>query len=971
LCGGAVFRVARGDWNFEELATIALAADESDTNPGAAEELLGEARRALPGEGRSPQKDARQAKVYRLRGPKEREQRMRERAGGGAALIGRELELKALKDAYRDVCVTRMKHHVLLIGEEGIGKRSLVTHFLKALPAGEALVLRAAARAATSESPFSIVADLGRDLLGLAEGAEPREVKRRLMATAAMLYSDDPGSRELQGLVETMGMLLGIKTTAEEIDADERRGRILQALLRIEEKLAKDRPMIVIVEDVHWADSQSWDVFFELITEPSPRPILGIATARPDERILTAARQTSSTSIQVHVGELGAEDRLRLVMDRFPAADEAAVRPLAEQIVGKAGGNPFFLTEMVDSLVERGILAESKIAPGKLQWVRHDAQIAVPTSVEALVATRLDRLPNSEKETASRGAIYGREFVAPDVAWLVGRSVDDDLANLVRRQILSQRPNGFEFRNETTQTVAYDLLPSDERAHLHRRAAERLIGAKGYRAGQDDAIIARHLERAGERPAAARRYLAAAMHARDVRGNVEAFRHLGRAIALLPRDAHDERFAARVEREAILRAWAHRPQQLRELHLMRREVQAAGDSGKLAGVLTRLGQFYLEVGKQSGARRVLGPAADAARAAGDKLAEAEVLRLRANLARSAGENAEALALCDQALALCDDARPGLLQRALILSAKGTVLWYTSQLREAIETHAEALVIYRKLRVPRQEARALNNIGIVFSALGEFEESLANYKRALKIDQELGDRAQIALKLSNIGSVYVDVGDPDKAEQYLVKALSLADQLKDGNTSLDATITLGQAYLKRAESGRAKKTLERGLQLAREQKNRYQEIRGLIYLAIAKLRSGDAPDETVELAKTARDLAHQAPLPIGEIYALTAWGMGLARLGRPVEAADRTAEAVRLLDSSRSTEGSEEILHIHARLSRAAGRESEATRALTRAHEELQSKARRLRDPALRAQFLAASPAKEILADANARAHESM
>src|SRR5262249_54864868 len=136
LVGGEVFRVARGDWNFEELPAVALAPD------------------AL-------------AKVYPLRGPKQREQRMRERAGD-AALVARELELKALKDAYRDVCASRRKHHVMILGEEGVGKRSLVTAFLRSLPGGEAMVLRAACRAATADTPFSIVADLTRDLLGLA-----------------------------------------------------------------------------------------------------------------------------------------------------------------------------------------------------------------------------------------------------------------------------------------------------------------------------------------------------------------------------------------------------------------------------------------------------------------------------------------------------------------------------------------------------------------------------------------------------------------------------------------------------------------------------------------------------------------------------------------------------------------------------------------------------------------------------------
>jgi eukaryotic-like serine/threonine-protein kinase len=963
LVGGAVYRVARADWSFEELATIDLA---DDAPAGASDDGA----------------SSRRAKVYRLRGPKAREQRMRERSAA-TPLLGRELPLKTLRDVYRDVCIQRSKKHVLISGEEGIGKRSLVSGFLARLPPGEALVLRAACRAATSDTPFSVLADLTRDLLGLAEGAEPREVQRRLAAGASLLHPDPAGEGEVQRHIDTVATLLAVEADggegAGEMDAERRRARIVSVLDRIEARLSRDQPLIVVIEDVHWADSQSWEVFMELVTSPAPRPVLGIATSRPDERVVRGAQQAAASTVELALGELTPDERMRLVLDHFAAEDEAAARPLAEAIVAKAGGNPFFIREMMDSLLERGILLPHAGGGGKLTWDRRDAPLAVPTQVAALVATRLDRLPALEKETLSRAAVFGREFGAADVAALVGRDVAAELGELLRRQLVETRASGLAFRNETTQTVAYDLIPADERAPLHRRAAERLAAAPGYRTGQDDAVIARHLELAGDGTAAARRYLAAAHHARDVRGNLEAFRLLTRALTLLPRGAGTgtHRFAARAEREAILRAWAQRPRQLRELHLLRREAEALGDPAHLATALGRLTQFYLEVGRPAGARRTLPAAKAAARASGDRLAQAEALRLEAILARSAGENEAALSFCQQALELCaeppgpcNDAgmgRAGLLERAQILGVAGTARWYLSQLREAIQSHAEALVIYRKLGVPRQEARALNNMGIVFSALGEFEEALAHYKRALQIDQELGDRAQVALKLANLGSVYVELGDPDQAESVLAKALAIAEQLGDPATSVDATITLGQAQLKRDQPEQARKTLLRGLELAEATGNRYQEIRAMVYLALAQLRSGDPPQAVADLARRAQELAGKAPLPIGEIYALAAQALALARLGQRARAAELSAAAVHKLDAARAGEGAEEILHIHARLSRAAGREAEAALSLERAHQEILSKARRLKDDAVRSRFLLASPAREILADVASRA----
>jgi eukaryotic-like serine/threonine-protein kinase len=944
LVGGGVYRVAKGDWNFEELAIIDLP-DEDESGPTSLEDtasLLG-----------------RKAKIYRLRGPKEREQRMRERGGIlPGELVGRELELKAIRDLHREVLAQRRKHHIILLGEDGIGKRTLVTAFLRSLPAGESMALRAAARAATADTPFSIVADLARDLLGLAEGAEPREIGRRLAATAELLYAGKEKSREVGSLVETMGVLLGLKQQGEEIDADERRTRIAELLSRIQARLSETQPLVVVVEDVHFADSQSWDVFTELIEDRAEIPVLGIATARPDEHILAALERFQNATVII-VDELRPEDRRHLVASRFAPGEDVAL--LAEQIVARTGGNPLFIRESLEALLERGILAESPTAKGLLTWVRRDAPLQVPTTVEALVATRLDRLPDAEKEVLSRAAVFGRVFSEDDVVSLVGRPVGDTLASLLRRQLVASapQPGSWTFRNEMTPAVAYDLIPADERQRLHRRAAERIGGAPGYRSGQDDALVARHLELSGDTTSAAERYLAAAMHARDVRGNVEAFRHLSRAIELLPAPSHAVRFDARAEREAILRAWAQRPQQLRELHLMRREADALGDEAKQVEVATRLGQFYIDVGKGSAAEKVLAPALEAARKLGAPLAEAQIVRLQAVIARTAGRYPEALDLCGKALALCGEDRGGLAERAQILSIRGSTLWYMARLREALEAHAEALVIHRKLRVPRQEARALNNMGIVFWALGEFEEALAHYKRALKIDQDLGDRAQIALKLANLGEVYVGVGDPQRAEQYLGKALAIAEQLRDQTTETDAVITLGSAHLKRGDAAAAKVRLDRGLELARQIGSRYQETRALLFGGMARLRLGERPADALELFRQGTRLAHAAPLPALEALGLAYEGLALEALGERVAAFERSTTAVERMSSARTPEAVDEICWIHARLARAIGRHDVAKEAIDRAHKDILGKARRIKDAQVRERYLGSSPAKEI------------
>jgi len=950
LVGGRVYRLARYDWNFEELTSIDVPADP-ETQP----DITRSEEDSEPG--------VKRARVYRLRGPKERAERLRALRRPRGELIGRDLELKALRDAYRDALVSRKKRQILILGDSGVGKRSLVTAFLDSIPKDEAVVLRAAAHVSKALTPFAIVADLARDMMGLADGAASAEVMKRMERVAMLLYPNQSNSREVRGLIQAAGMLLGARSDGESgsIDADERKERIYEAVTRVEERLGNKKPLIVVGEDAHWADDESMELFVRLLKVPRSRPIFGLVTSRPDPKIYRLAEETSADVVQLE--ELSARDRIELVTRRFVPGED--VGDLAKQIVSRTGGNPFFIEEMLDALTEKGIVAaegDDSVHPGLLRWIARDAPIQVPSTVESLIATRLDVLPQSEKETLFHAAIFGRVFDPLALEKLVGRPVEDALRQLVSRGLIGARNAQYVFRNDITMTVAYSLLPEEERTRLHRAVAERIAGAGGYRQGQDDAVIARHLELAGDADSAADRYLAAATHALDVGGNAEAFRQLTRALKLLPQLDHARRFVARKQREEILGRLARRPEQLREIHSLRKEAEALADSGKVALAYCRLAQFYIDVGRAPAASRAVTPALQHARDAGDKLGVAEALRLRSSIARLVGNNEESIALCEQALAMCSDDRAGRLQRGTILNNRGTALWNMGRLGDAIHSYAEALVIYRGLELPRQEARALNNMGIVFAALGEFEEALAHYKSSLKLDQEMGDRDSIALKLGNIGQTYADLGDVDRGERYLKKALKIADEMSDRASATDGTISLGQVYLQKQDYRRALEFLDRGLSLAMENRERYQEIRALIYISLAQVESGEPPDGALDLARSATELARKMPMAVGEIFGLAIQGLALAKLGKLDEAADATAEAARLQAEQDQPEGAEQILHIHATISDQAGRTEAATVAITAAREELLGKAVKIHDQGLKQTFLTRTTAAAIAAD---------
>jgi serine/threonine protein kinase/tetratricopeptide (TPR) repeat protein len=952
LVGGRVFRAARAEWTFEALPAIDLP-DESATNTSRS----GVAQQADD----DTDPGVKRARVYRLRGPKERAQRIRDRQAH-ARLHGRELELKALRDAWRDVLVTKKKRQIVIVGDAGVGKRTLVRAFLEGLAPGEAVVIRTSARVGTAMTPYGVIADLARDVLGLAEDAEPHEVERRLLRTLPLVFPGDEDGPDARGALQIIAKLLGARGVAPDTnsnDADARRQLLMKLLLRIESRLEGDKPVVLVGEDIHWADQDSQELFAKLLEVPTPRPLFGLMTSRPEPRIIKLANDLGTELVTLD--ELGVDARREMIAARFaPGAD---ITELLDQIGARAGGNAFFIQELLDMLIERGVLVPDE-GTEYLKWAKRDAPIAVPSNIEDLILARIDALPANEKQALILASVLGRHVSAPALAALMMKPARLELDALVDRGLLSRASDAdeYRFKNDMTMTVAYGVVAPEVRVQMHRAAAARIANAAGYRIGQDDALIARHLELAGDNVPAADRYLRAAGHAVELGGNADAFRQLGRALKLLPELDHERRFTAHRLREEILRRLAKRPQQLRELHALRKAADATRDPGKLAVAHCALAQFYLDVGKAAAALRAALPALQYARDAGDVLGEAEAMRLRAAIARSIGNVEESLRLVEQALALVDVSAsatagsrpptPVLIARATILNQRGNTLWNIGQLEPAIESYAEALVIYRAVGMARNEARALNNMGIVFAALGEYEEALAHYKSALKIDETLGERSGIALKLGNIGQCYADLGDVDKAQSYLTRALSVADRTGDVSATSEIAVSLGQLKLQLGDVKGALVLFERGLTVATENRERYNEVRALQYIALAHLRLGDPPEAALEMAKSATEWARKMPMLVGIIYGLTFQGLALAQLGRHAEAIAAADEALALAETAQ-LDGADHIYRWRADIMTAAGRPELARDAIAKADAEIDGKAQRLRDPELRRTYLSA------------------
>jgi adenylate cyclase len=284
----------------------------------------------------------------------------------------------------------------------------VVRTFLEGIDPGQAVIIRTSGRVGTAMTPYGVIADLARDVLGLAEDAEPHEVERRLLRSVPLIFPGEETSREARTALQIFGMLLGARGAAPqaEVDAETRRQTLVQLLNRIEQRLESEKPIILVGEDIHWADQDSQELFAAMLKIDTPRPVFGLMTSRPEPRILKLAKELG-TEI-VHLDELADGDRRAMLAERFVPGHD--IDDLIDQIAARAGGNAFFIQELLDTLIERGILvpdAEDGEYPGQLRWVKREAPIHVPSSVEDLILTRIDGLPTAEKDTLVHAAVLG------------------------------------------------------------------------------------------------------------------------------------------------------------------------------------------------------------------------------------------------------------------------------------------------------------------------------------------------------------------------------------------------------------------------------------------------------------------------------------------------------------------------------------------------------------------------------------
>jgi class 3 adenylate cyclase len=484
-------------------------------------------------------------------------------------LVGRRWELSAT-ESLLDRAVDGHGAVVTVVGSPGIGKSRLVREVVAIAARWEVEVFSAYCESHSTDIPFHVVARLLRAATGVRglDGPAARDRVRSRVPDAdpedVLLFDD----------------LLGIAdpdVALPVIDPDARRRR-LTALVNAA-SLAREVPAVYVIEDAHWIDEVSESMLAEFFTVIPQTPSLVLVTYRPE---YGGALSRLAGAQSIALAPLSDSETAALVSELL--GSDPSVDGMVTMIAEKAAGNPFFAEEMVRDLAERGVLRGNRSAYESTADV---GEVSVPATLQATIAARIDRLDPAAKRTLSAAAVIGSRFSRELLDTL---GIDPVLQDLVGGEFIDQirfipQPE-YVFHHPLVRTVAYESQLKSDRAELHRRVAAAVESGDPAAADQNAALIAEHLEAAGDLHAAFGWHMRAATWAtnRDIGAARLSWERATRIADALPGDDPD-RAAMRITPRTMLWGTAFRValhvaddrfEELREL------CAAAGDKASLA-----------------------------------------------------------------------------------------------------------------------------------------------------------------------------------------------------------------------------------------------------------------------------------------------------------------------------------------------------------------------------------------------------
>lgn len=695
-------------------------------------------------------------KVYRVIAPSTRRTRFDVNAERGLTpFVGRERELEILLEGFERVKEGRGQAFSIM-AEAGIGKSRLLYEFRKAVANEDITFLEGKCLSYSRGVAYHPVIDVLKSNFDIREEDGPfgitEKVKRGLLILGTNEASTLPFLLELFSVKDS-----GIDKIS--MTSQEKKYRTTEAVKEITIRGAQIQPLIIAIEDLHWIDQSSEDYFKNLLDSISGARIFLIFTYRPEFVHTWGGRSFHS---QVNLNRLSNRESLLLVSHLLGTDDVDS--ELEELILEKTEGVPFFVEEFIKSLRDLKIVERDV---NRYRLAKDIQNIAVPATIQDMITTRIDSLPEKAKDVLQRGSVIEREFgyeLIKKVSELPEKELLSQLSVLKDAELLYERgvyPHStYIFKHALTQVVAYESLLARRRQELHRIIGKAIEELYADRLAEQYEALAHHFQRGADVEKALHYLRHAARRSSKSYYYPEARRHYKEAVDLMDSlAATPERQRQRVE---LVVRWANvavsdrTPEILKALRESMADARSLGDPVLLVRLSWRLGNFQIALGDMNGFTTLE-----------EGLRTAEKLGDETHI-------------------------------ALVIDSTGRSLFHGGRNREATDWLGRSIPLLERMGNKVEASFSSSYLAVAFAECGDFKEAMRWRRTGLEWAEELNHPGAILFAHQCCGRVEVRRGNWDRAEAELVPMIEQARHYEWTTQRAEGMALLGLVAYRRGQ-----------------------------------------------------------------------------------------------------------------------------------------------------------------------------
>lgn len=677
--------------------------------------------------------------------------------------VGRSQELQLLKDHWESL-QGESGSAVAVLGEAGIGKTRLCQHFLGHCQLDGARLIHCHAHSTEQWIPYSGIAE------GLDQAISPEDLQHLEPIWKAAIRQLLPETVELKPEP-------GPSQELPELDDDASLRRLHESVVRLLQILCSASPVVLHIDDFHWADRATSTLVHYLIRRSLNMPLLILLSLRPEDVIpgghldgmLEDCVKRGWLS-RIQLGRLPSPTTTELIQRFCREAELDLDSALRRQIATQMGGHPFFVLETLKTLQREFHAKDPAIRSARLAESGHTPAIPLPTTVQAMLKLRLKQLPEPARHTASALAVLGRAApanLAHRISGVPEREFIDAVETLVHRGICQDSEGTLRFTHDLIRETAYGQLSDVRRRFFHRQAAHALKDT-----GESPGHIANHFAQAGESAPAFQHAVPAA----DQSDSVYAYRETEHFLRIAIR--HSPTTQAATATRKRLAATLVRLRRYSEAVSLYEELQAELPDDRVSSPESldmgiRLADAREKVGllDWESLRTELSRLHALAEKDSDPGLIHRILRVFIRAANNAGQGDVAMGLIPRIRQIGESrAAPQVRASALMLAAQQLTLYVSA--REGASCAERALKLAQAHMEPGGVIDALHMTGIASYARGDLQSAARHFDQGLHLVSETGAVEQEPLLLNQRAVVYQEIGDYENARECYHRIIDL-------------------------------------------------------------------------------------------------------------------------------------------------------------------------------------------------------